>query len=174
MPDSSGRSRRIRRPLHPPFTHFPVGAYVFAAGFDLVSLGGGARHAWARELYHAGTFVLIAGTALCLVTMATGFTDLIRFLPGTRPALRTVSAHICVMAAVFMIGIGDLAWRISDYGRAVTPPGIAACSVAAAIGVCAGGFIGGELVFRHGIAVQPGGGRAADPGRDVRARRLTS
>jgi uncharacterized membrane protein len=154
MTDSAGQAgSRSRRPLHPPFTHFPVAAYVMAAGFDIISAAGGRKHQWAGQLWHAGTFVLIAGLVLCLATMLTGFADLVRFV-GQRPAaLRVVAKHVCVMAAVFMVGVGDLALRLSDYHRPSTPPAVLILTVAAALGVCTGAFFGGTLVYKHGIGV---------------------
>lgn len=165
MNGSSGHAPRPHRPVHPPFTAFPIAAYVFAAAFDTASVIGGPRHAWAAQLWHAGTFVLIAGLVTCLMAMGTGFRDLIRFAarwpgdarPGTTAAdsTATVAAHVAVVAATFMIGSGDLAWRLTDQGtRATAPIGAAALSLAAAAAACTGGFLGGKLVFSHGIGVR--------------------
>jgi uncharacterized membrane protein len=165
MNGSSHRARRAYHPAHPPFTAFPIAAYVFAAAFDTASVIGGARHSWAEQLWHAGTFVLIAGLVTCLMAMGTGFRDLVRFAargPGdARPsttsadAAATVAAHVAVVAATFMIGSGDLAWRLSDQGaRAAAPIGPAALSLAAAVAAGTGGFLGGKLVFSHGIGVR--------------------
>ena len=73
MTNSPAHVSRYRQPLHPPFTHFPLAAYVLAAGFDVISVIGGSGHAWASELWQAGTFGVIAGLALCLMTMLSGF-----------------------------------------------------------------------------------------------------
>jgi uncharacterized membrane protein len=165
MNGSSHRARRGYRPAHPPFTAFPIAAYVFAAAFDTASVIGGARHSWAVQLWHAGTFVLIAGLVTCLMAMGTGFRDLVRFAargPGAaRPrttsadVAATVAAHVAVVAATFMIGSGDLAWRLSEHGaRAAVPIGPAALSLAAAVAAGTGGFLGGKLVFSHGIGVR--------------------
>ncbi len=145
------------RPFHPPLTDFPIAAYVFAAVFDVISAIGGPRHAWAMELWHAGTFVLAAGVCLCLLTMLSGFADLLRF-SGYRPGTtRTIVMHVAVMAGVFMIGSGDIAWRLSEYhSQASTPAGILIVSLAAATGVCVGAAHGGSLVFRFGVGVQAG------------------
>jgi uncharacterized membrane protein len=98
--------------------------------------------------------VLIGGLAICLITMGTGFLDLTRYWRDTANAVQVVAAHVCVMAAAFMIGAGDIAWRLSDYGsRASTPPGVVALSVAAAVTACTGAYLGGRLVFGHGIGV---------------------
>jgi len=149
---------RPGRALNPPLTAFPVAAYVFAAAFDLISVVGGPHRAWAPQFWHAGTFVLVAGLCLCLLTMVTGFADLLRFA-GDRPgATRTIVAHVSAMAGVFMIGSGDIAWRLSEYhSQASTPPGILLVSLAAAIGVGLGAARGGTLVFRHGFGVQLAG-----------------
>jgi uncharacterized membrane protein len=149
---------RTTRPFHPPFTDFPVAAYVFAAAFDVISAIGGPRHSsWAAQFWHAGTFVLVAGLCLCLLTMLTGFADLVRF-SGYRPgAMRTIVTHVVVMAGVFMIGSGDVAWRLAGYhSQASTPAGILIVSLAAAAGVCIGAAHGGKLVFRYGVGVQAG------------------
>jgi uncharacterized membrane protein len=178
MNGSSGHAPRPHRPVHPPFTPFPIAAYVFAAAFDTASVIGGPRHAWAAQLWHAGTFVLIAGLVTCLMAMGTGFRDLVRFAarwPGdARPSTTssnstaTVAAHVAVVAATFMIGSGDLAWQLTDQGtRATAPIGAAALSLAAAAAACTGGFLGGKLVFSHGIGVRRAAqlsGPAAVPG----------
>jgi uncharacterized membrane protein len=165
MNGSSHHARRSYRPAHPPFTAFPIAAYVFAAAFDTASVVGGPRHSWAGQLWHAGTFVLIAGLVTCLMAMGTGFRDLVRFVARgsgeVRPsntsadATATVAAHVAVVAATFMIGAGDLAWRLSvPGGRAAAPIGAAALSLAAAAAAGTGGFLGGKLVFSHGIGVR--------------------
>jgi uncharacterized membrane protein len=168
MTETPGKARRHGRPLHPPFTHFPIAAYVMAAAFDVISVVGGRRHAWSGQLWHAGTFVVIAGLVLCLATMLTGFADLVRFGERTHAAMRIIAVHVCVMASVFMLGVGDLAIRLSEYNQDSTPPPVLILTIAAAVGVSIGGFLGGTLVYKHGagvaVAVGParGIGSAAD------------
>jgi uncharacterized membrane protein len=154
MNGNPDRIRRRARPAHPPFTDFPLAAYVFAAAFDLISAISGGGHRLSQQLWHAGTFVLIAGLAICLITMGTGFLDLVRFPPRSPGVVRTVATHVCLMAAVFMVGAGDVAWRLSDYRSATSAPaGLVALSVTAAVVACTGAFFGGKLVFGHGIGV---------------------
>jgi uncharacterized membrane protein len=152
----SEQARRVRA-LHPPLTDFPIAAYVFAAAFDVISTIGGPHRSWATQLWHAGTFVLVGGLGLCLLTMLSGFVDLLRF-PDTRPRVtRTVAMHVAVMAGVFMIGSGDIAWRLADYGsQSSTPTGILVLSLVAAAGVCVGAACGGTLAFRYGVGVATG------------------
>jgi uncharacterized membrane protein len=153
MTHRPGQSGQRVRPLHPPFTHFPIAAYVLAAGFDIISAAGGGRHPWAAQLWHAGTFVLIAGLAICLITMVTGFADVVRLGEHSPAVIRTMTLHICTMAGVFMIGVADMTLRLSDTHRSSTPLPILLLTIFAAVAACTGGAFGGELVYRHGTGV---------------------
>jgi uncharacterized membrane protein len=155
-----GQPERPGRPLHPPLTDFPIAAYVFAAVFDVISAAGGDRHSWARQFWHAGTFVLIAGASICVLTVLTGFRDLLMLPDPGSGAVRSISIHVCVMVAVFMVGVGDIAWRLKDYSSASTPAGILVLSLVAAAGVGVGAAYGGALVFRHGAGVAIAGAGA--------------
>jgi uncharacterized membrane protein len=156
-----GQPDRPGRPLHPPLTDFPIAAYIFAAIFDVISVAGGDRHSWARQFWHAGTFVLITGASICVLTVLTGFRDLLKYPNPGFGAVRSISIHVCVMAAVFMVGVGDIAWRLKDYSSsASTPAGILVLSLVTAAGVAVGAAHGGALVFRHGAGVATAGAGA--------------
>jgi uncharacterized membrane protein len=157
MTASQDRVRGHVRPAHAPFTAFPVAAYVFAAAFDIASVAGGARHAWAGQLWHAGTWVLTAGLAGGLIAIVTGLRDVV-VLAGRRAlaagAGEAIAAHISVAVVAFLGGAGDLAWRLSlRHPQAFTPLGVAGASLATAVVTVAGGYLGGKLVFGHGLAV---------------------
>jgi uncharacterized membrane protein len=158
MSNITGHSVKYIRPLHPPFTHFPVAAYVLAAGFDIASAAGGSRHAWAAQLWHAGTFVLVAALGICLLTMLTGFADLVRFGERRTAVVKTMAVHVGIQAGVFMVGVADVAIRLADYHRASSSPAALILTVTAAIGVCTGAYFGGTLVYAHGhgVAVERG------------------
>ena len=57
------------KPMHPPLTDVPIGAYMLAAAFDVVSWIGGDAD-WARDFYRAGTFALIGGVLVALALLA--------------------------------------------------------------------------------------------------------
>jgi len=42
------------KPLHPPLTDVPVGAYVLTAAFDIISIAGQDEE-WARDFYRAAS-----------------------------------------------------------------------------------------------------------------------
>ena len=55
------------KPLHPPLTDVPVGAYILAAAFDVISFAGGDDEAWARDFYRAASFALIGGALVSVL-----------------------------------------------------------------------------------------------------------
>ncbi len=99
------------KPLHPPLTDVPVGAYVLTAAFDVISILG--RHEeWARDFYRAGTFTLVGGASVSLLAALTGFWDWLRSTePGTQ-ARRTANSHAVTMLTVTAIVLANIAVRI--------------------------------------------------------------
>jgi len=80
------------KPLHPPLTDVPIGAYVIAAAFDVISFIGD-HTAWQREFYQAATFVFIAGALVSLGAIMTGLWDRWRSSEAGTQARRTINAH---------------------------------------------------------------------------------
>jgi uncharacterized membrane protein len=146
------------KPFHPPLTDVPIGAYILAAVFDLISAVGGEQHAWSRELWHAGTYVFIGGAAVSVLAALTGMFDWLRSSePGTQ-ARRTVNTHATIMLTVTVLALVDIALRLNGYHtRVCTPPAIAALSVVIAALVSLGATYGGSLVFDYGFNVETAG-----------------
>jgi uncharacterized membrane protein len=147
------------KPFHPPLTDVPVTAYLFAAVFDVTSAAlAGTSHPVQRELYLAGSWTLLGGVAVSLLTALTGWADWHRSSqPGTQ-ARRTVNAHAATMITVTAIVVTDVLVRYLGYPDATaTPVGIAILSACAAALVCFGATIGGTLVFDYGFNVETAG-----------------
>jgi uncharacterized membrane protein len=145
------------KPLHPPLTAIPIGAYVLAAVFDAVSFFGQDED-WARDFYRAATFVVISGAAVSVFTALTGFWDWLRSTePGTQ-ARRAASAHGATMVAVTVLVLTDIAVRLGffhDDGH--TPLLVLALSAVAAGLTAVGATIGGTLVYDYGFNVETAG-----------------
>jgi uncharacterized membrane protein len=146
------------KPLHPPLTDIPIAAYVLAAALDVVSAIGGDDRTWAREMWHAGTFVFVAGAAVSVLAALTGLFDWWKSSePGTQ-ARRTINTHASIMVTVTVLALADIIWRINDYhSEAVTPWGIAVLSAIIAVLVSLGATYGGSLVFDYGFNVETAG-----------------
>ena len=146
------------KPLHPPLTDIPVGAYLLAAGLDVISVIGGNRHSWSRDFWHAGTYVLIGGGIVSLLAALTGFFDRWRSSePGTQ-ARRTINTHALIMITVTLLVVVNIVLRLNGYhSDASTPVGIMILSIVTAGLVALGATYGGSLVFDYGFNVETAG-----------------
>lgn len=146
------------KPFHPPLTDFPIGAYVIAAGLDVLSVIGGKHHGWAREMWHAGTYVFLAGAIVSVFAALTGLFDWWRSSEAGTQARRTANTHATIMITVTVLTLANIAWRLNDYHTAkVTPVPIMILSVVIALLVSWGAAYGGSLVFDYGFNVETAG-----------------
>lgn len=150
------------KPLHPPLTDVPIAAFILAAGFDVISVIAGREHEWARDLWHGGTYLFIAGLAVAVLAAITGLWDAKSSSEAGTQARRTINTHAAVMIAVTVLAIGNLAWRLNEYHTSlVTPGGIAVLSVVIGVLVAVGASFGGALVFEYGFNVETAGDHPA-------------
>jgi uncharacterized membrane protein len=145
------------KPLHPPLTDVPVGAYVLAALFDVVSVVG-QHEEWARDYYRAATFCLVAGATFSLGAVLTGFWDWLKSTEAGTQARRTASAHAVTMLTVTTLVLSDIAVRIlASPGDHYTHVPALVLTLAAALLTVVGGTIGGSLAYDYGFNVETAG-----------------
>jgi uncharacterized membrane protein len=147
------------KPFHPPLTDVPITAYLFAAAFDILSLALRNSYAGAaRELYVAGTWLVLGGATVSLLAALTGWADWHRSSePGTQ-ARRTVNAHAIIMLSATALTLIELALRaLALHDRPHTPLIVALFSVAVAVLISIGATYGGSLVYDYGFNVETAG-----------------
>ena len=145
------------KPLHPPLTDIPIGAYLLAAVFDVISIAG-QDNAWARDFYRAGTFAFIAGAAVSLLTALTGFWDWLRSTEAGTQARRTANAHAITMVGVTVLVLVDIALRVFVYpDDAYTGVVVLVLSLVIATFLVVGAVLGGSLVYEYGFNVETAG-----------------
>lgn len=145
------------KPLHPPLTDIPVGAYMLAAAFDLISAIGHS-HTWSHDFYRASSFALIGGGAVSVFTALTGFWDWLKSTEPGNQARRTANAHAITMIVVTLLIIVDIAVRIfADWDKTSTPGVPLALTFVAAGLTIIGGTIGGSLAYDYGFNVETAG-----------------
>ena len=145
------------KPLHPPLTDVPVGAYMLVAAFDVISCLG-HTNVWARDFYRAGTFTLVGGAAVSLFAALTGFWDWLRSTEAGTQARRTANAHAVTMLSVTTVVLVNIALRILVYpGHHSTPAAPLVLSLVAAGLTVVGGTIGGGLAYDYGFNVETAG-----------------
>ena len=145
------------KPLHPPLTDVPVGAYMLAAAFDVISAVGHDEE-WARDFYRAASFTLIGGAAVSVLAALTGLWDWLRSTEAGTQARRTVNAHAATMVAVTVLILGGIAVRVLGFWDEPSTPGVAlAFTLAAAALTVIGGSIGGSIAYDYGFNVETSG-----------------
>lgn len=100
-----------------------------------------------------GFWMLVVGLAAALPAAGSGFWDLLALGEG-HPAEKVAWWHMGVMSGALTLFLGSVLLH-RDSLEAATPPLV---SLLLALGgvvlTLAGGWLGGELVFRHGVAVE--------------------
>jgi uncharacterized membrane protein len=156
-------------PLHPPLTDATIGAYTVSAALGFLGWLGVAEDRLASGWWLA----LIVGLIVSAPTALAGLADWLTIRRGT-PLWRTATAHMLAMvtatvffglAAIFGYGAyddgevsgGSLFLTLLGYGL-----------------LTAGGYLGGTVVFVHGMRVlnliEEPAGRAVVPGREEKER----
>jgi uncharacterized membrane protein len=144
-------SRGLRiggHPLHAALSDFPI-----VLLFLWVVLDGAALVQGAPLLWMLGRWALIGGIAAAVLAASAGFIDYLALGETAPRAVRTASVHLAVMLSVASIAVLALVFR-----GAAPPTGTdlavhVAALVLVAAGLGAGGWLGGHLVFHHGVGV---------------------
>jgi uncharacterized membrane protein len=147
------------KPFHPPLTDFPIVSYVLGALFDVLSwLLYGGHEKLAGELFHAATWVFLAGAAVSVLAAITGWADWASSSePGTQ-ARRTINTHAIIMITVTVLTLINLALRLTTWlDRESTPLSLAILSVIIAVLVSTGAAYGGSMVYDYGFNVETAG-----------------
>jgi uncharacterized membrane protein len=135
-------------PLHPPLTDATIGMFVLAAGLAVIGALGGIEDAAGKGCWLA----LIGGLIVAAPTATTGFADWLRLEWGS-DRWRTATLHMSAMVtAVILFALA--AWlQHRGYERGDVTTGGLVFSVLGLVALSAGGWLGGTLVFVHGLRV---------------------
>lgn len=140
------RAKILGHPVHQMLIPIPLGLFVTAAVLDIV----GAFADW-RLLSVVSFWNIVIGIVTALVAAVFGLVDWTAIPKGTR-AKRIGAAH--GIGNVLMVGLFFIAvlLRMDETAFAVTGGALALEIIALALGAVTG-WLGGELVDRHGIGV---------------------
>lgn len=141
-------------PLHPPLTDATIGMFVLAAALAVIGAAGAIEHAAGQACWLA----LVGGLIVAVPTATTGFADWVRLEWGSarwRTATQHLTAMVCAVA-LFAVA----AWlQHRGYDRGEVTTGGLVFSLLGLVTLTAGGWLGGAIVFVHGVRVLP----AAEP-----------
>lgn len=142
----------MSHPLHPALVHFPVAGWSLATIADIASL-------WLGEPAWRFAAVLMAvGCVAALAAMAAGLWEFAKLRDGN-PALPVANRHMLFALAAFCAYAASMFLRWSQ--GELHAPGMLALAVSIAGFVLLGitGWLGGQLVYGHGVGVS----HKADP-----------
>jgi uncharacterized membrane protein len=133
-----------KHPFHPMLVVFPIGLWIFSFISDLIFWFG-----WGGDIWPALSIRVMAGGIVgSLLAAIPGFIDFLT-LSG-RP--RTISAyHLTINLCLVVLFAFDFGLRAGGFSVAPWPLLVSFIGV---IGLAISGWLGGELVYVHGIAVE--------------------
>jgi len=135
-------------PLHPPLTDATIGAYTFAFGAGLVNVLG-----WVdRPAAQAWWLALVGGLIFTVPTALTGLVEWLSISSGT-PLWRTATAHLVAMVTASVVFLAAALAGHGDYANGIVGGGAFALTVLAWAAMLFGGWIGGAIVYVHGMRV---------------------
>jgi uncharacterized membrane protein len=137
-------------PIHPMLIPFPIALWVFSLVADIIYLWRGNPN-WAWMAF----WTLLAG---CLGAIAAALFGLIDYLAIENKQVKNVAnwhARLNVLALLLFAA----SWYLrTDKGSDMVSDSLTipvALSVVGVIAVSISGYLGGELVYKHGVAVNP-------------------
>ncbi|GAA4037464.1 DUF2231 domain-containing protein [Sphingomonas rosea] len=144
-------------PLHPLLIPFPIVSFIGAFVTDVMWMTG-REEGWAT----ASNWLLGVGLATALLAAITGFID---YLGDERVRrIGAASRHMIANLAVVVLETVNIILRLAGGHERIGGAGIWLSALSVAI-LAYSGWLGGELVYRHGIGVRTPDA-APVPGRD--------
>jgi uncharacterized membrane protein len=137
----------MKHPIHPILVHFPVGAWFISTIGDVAYLFTNEQVGWVAGV------LLIIGTITALFAMITGLIELGK-IDQQSPAMKIANQHMILMLVSWSFYTVSLFLRLD--GTSLGQPGMVAIimSIAGLISLCIAGWLGGKLVYEHGVGVQ--------------------
>jgi uncharacterized membrane protein len=133
-------------PIHPMLVTIPIGLWIFSLVCDFVGMGGGANPAWATVAFYC----IGGGIVGALLAALPGLIDLLSLPAGPRS---TALAHMGINLTVVALYVVNFWMRM---GAPDKPGNLVWLSLVSVLLLAASGWLGGKMVFEHGIGVSDG------------------
>src|SRR5262245_7627721 len=148
-------------PLHPMLIPFPIGLLVFSLIADLIYLWRG-NPVW--ENYIA-FYTLLGGIIGAAAAAVPGLIDWATLIDRAAVKIANWHARVNIIGLVIFIASFYLRTRSGSQWIAGMPMLPIILSLVGVVGLAIAGWLGGELVFRHGVAVNPAAVQAPEKPR---------
>lgn len=132
-------------PIHPVLVAFPIGLFTFSLVCDLLSFVYPSNSHWGAVALYS----MIGGIIGALLAAVPGLIDLLAL---SDPGVRKIGIyHMTINLTVVAVFVVDAWLRFS----AVTTIAPVLLSVIGVLLLFVSGWLGGEMVYVHGVAVRP-------------------
>jgi uncharacterized membrane protein len=135
-------------PLHPPLTDVTIGTYSFATVAAFLNVVGLVD----RTASAAWWLALVVGLCSTALTATTGFVEWIEIEWGS-PTWKTATWHLTVMLASSGVFLAAALVGHHDYVKGTVGAGSFVLTVIGFALLTLGGWLGGAIVFVHGVRV---------------------
>jgi uncharacterized membrane protein len=135
-------------PLHPPLTDVVIGAYTFALIAAVFDVAGWSE----RSAAHAWWLALLVGLAFTVPAALTGLFDWLTITWGSE-LWKTATAHMLAMVGASIIFLVTVLIGHDDWQSASIAAGPFVLTVCGFVVLTIGGWLGGSIVFGHGMRV---------------------
>jgi uncharacterized membrane protein len=133
-----------KHPVHPMLVGFPIGLWVFALVCDVMRAAGG-NNAWQT----VAIYCIAAGIVGALVAAVPGLIDY--FSIDETAMKRIANLHLALNLGAVVIFAINLWLRFRLPAESYLPLGM---SIVGALAIGVGGWLGGEMVYVKGMAVE--------------------
>lgn len=135
-------------PLHPPLTDLTIGTYTFATIAAILDATGIV----ARNAAYGWWIALVVGLCSTALTATTGFIDWIEIEWGSE-LWKTATAHMTAMLAATGVFVAAVLVGHHGYAHGNVSGGGLALTLVGFVLLTTGGWLGGAVVFVHGMRV---------------------
>ena len=130
-------------PIHPMLVSIPIGLWIFSLVCDFVGMGAGANPAWRTVAFYC----MGGGIVGALLAAVPGLIDLVSLPAGPRS---TALIHMGINLTVVALYVVNFWMRM---GAPDKPGNLVWLSLVSVLLLAVSGWLGGKMVYEHGIAV---------------------
>ena len=140
-------------PIHPMLVAIPIGLWVFSLVADLIAMRSGAADTW----HAAALYTMVGGIIGALAAAVPGLIDLLSLRdPGIKS---TAIKHMGINLTVVALYVANAWLRRNGVSDAAIVLSVIAVGMLAV-----SGWLGGKMVYVHGVAVE----EPPQPAKEVR------
>ena len=149
------------KPVHPILVHFPIALLTVSVAADAVGHFGDVE-----SLRHTGAWTLLGAALGGVAAVAAGIYDM-RRAPLDEAVHPRVHVHMRVGLALLsaILAMAAWRWRLLSAGTAIVPMAYLDCGVLVVALAAFQGWLGGELVYTHGVFVRTNTRAGAEDGK---------